>query len=111
MNMGKKLLVLLLIVFIFSPSFAFGASDDGWGNLKEENAPLYFFLRFLNPPVFNSPPFLILTIMFAIGTLPCIFVFEGYTRLFFLFLNLYCWARILSLFIMSSLVGQGVISP
>jgi len=109
--MRNKILILVLLILLFSASFVFGATDDGWGNLKEQNAPLYFLLRFLNPPAFNSLPFTVFTIIFAIGTLPCLFVFEGYTKMFFLFLSLYCWARILSFLIMSSLVGQGVLAP
>ena len=109
--MRARLLILFLIIFLFSSSFIFGADNSGWGNLREKNAPLYFFLQFFNPPAFSSLPFTIFTIILAIGISPCIFVFEGYAKLFFIFLNIYCWARIISIFIMSSLVGQGVISP
>jgi len=111
MNMWNKALVLFLIIFLFSSGFAFAVDFAGWLDLKNEDSVLYSVLRFLNPPGLNSALFTVFTVIFAIGTAACIFAFEGFPKIFFLLLSLFCWARIASFFVMSYLAGKSAVSP
>ncbi|MDD5560944.1 MAG: hypothetical protein PHT50_02285 [Candidatus Omnitrophica bacterium] len=109
--MRNKTLVLFLIILLFGSGLAFGAGFEGWASLKNDNSLLYSILRFLNPPGLNSVLFTVFTIIFAIGTVPCIIAFERWPKVFFLLLSLFCWARIASFFVMSYLSGQIITSP
>lgn len=84
---------------------------NDWGNLKKKNMVLYYFLEFFNPPFLNNFIFTILTVMIAVGTLFTFGFLEGDFKLFMIVLSIYCWGRILSFFVLTSLVGKGILSP
>ena len=84
--------------------------DTGWAQLKVDKPRLYNILIFLNPKPLNNVAGNILTLLFAIGTLGASIAFEG-TKALMILLSVYCWGRIISIFVIMNLVGRGILSP
>jgi len=99
MNMRNKILVLLLLILLFGAGAAFAGWDDVLRNLQYDHPIIYSILQFFNSLSFNNPLFITFMVIFAIGTVPCIFVFEGWPKVFFILLSLFCWTGIVGLFV------------
>lgn len=79
--------------------------EDTDTSVKTQRPFLYYFFSFIDPPFLDNYFFHVLTIMLAVGLPFTVPAFEGQTKSIVIILCLYCWGRIIKIFIVSALIG------